>query len=78
MKSLVVLLLMVIFVFVVIKYVKMNQECKPPIIKFRYIPKTFHEEQSIQTPISYTFQNMFDNNSTWAQSIDFTRDVPKK
>ena len=44
MKSLVILLLLVIFVFVVIKYVNMNQECPPPIIKFRYIPKTFDIE----------------------------------
>jgi hypothetical protein len=78
MKSLVILLVFIIFVVVVIKYVKMNQECPPPIIKFRRIPKTFHEEQTIQTPISYKFQSMFDDNSTWARSIGFSINVPKR
>lgn len=70
--------MLVIFVFIVIKYVSMNKECPPPEIRFRYIPKTFKEEQDYQNPISYTFQNMFDKNSTWAQSVDFNRENDKK
>jgi hypothetical protein len=76
MKSLVILVLLIIFVFVVIKYVKNNKSCPPPIIKFKNIPTTFNEQQYIQTPITYTYKNMFSSNSTWEDSVGF-KDIPK-
>ncbi len=77
MKSLVFLFLLVGFVLVVIGFVKTNQDCPPPIVQFRYIPKTFNQEQSVQQPISSIFGTMFDNVSPWQETRGFENDPTK-
>jgi hypothetical protein len=65
MKALVFLLMFIGFVFVVIGFVKTNQECPPPIVQFRYIPKTFNEEQNVQVPVTAIFSKMFNDTTPW-------------
>lgn len=71
MKSIVFLLMLVGFVFIVIGFVKTNQQCPPPIVQFRYIPKTFNEEQSVQTPLTSIFGTMFDKSSPWQEAVGY-------
>lgn len=71
MKSIVFLLMLVGFVFVVIGFVKTNQECPPPIVQFRYIPKTFNEEQTVQKPVTAVFGTMFNDASPWQESVGY-------
>ena len=71
MKSLVVVLLIISIIFVAVGYIKSNQKCPPPIVQFRYIPRTFKEEQSTSIPILSQFGSMFKNRSPWQESVGY-------
>ena len=71
MKTLVFLLMFIGFVFVVIGFVKTNQTCPPPIVQFRYIPKTFNEEQNVQVPVTSIFSKMFNNTTPWQERAGY-------
>ena len=45
--------------FVSIGWIKSEQFCPAPIIEYRYIPRTFKEEQENPTKVSDIFNNMF-------------------
>lgn len=53
------LLLLVGFVFVTIGYVKSGKRCPPKRIEYRYVPKTFVEEQESPEPVTDIFAKMF-------------------
>lgn len=72
MKSLVFLLLMIGVVFIAIGYVRSNQQCPPRKIEYRYIPKTFIDEQNNQTPVLSIFGNMFQKSSPWQEYVGYT------
>ena len=72
MKSLVFLFMLIGFVFIAIGFIKTNQQCPPPIIQFRYIPKTFNEEQNSQVPLTSIFGKMFNDSSPWQQSVSLS------
>jgi hypothetical protein len=74
MKALVFLLMFIGFVFVVIGFVKTNQTCPPPIVQFRYIPKTFNEEQNVQVPVMAIFSKMFNNTTPWQDRAGYADD----
>ncbi len=50
MKLLIILLLIVGIIFISIGYIKTNQFCPPQRIEYRYIPRTFEQEQN--NPVS--------------------------
>jgi hypothetical protein len=78
MKALVFLLMFVGFVFVVIGFVKTNQECPPPIVQFRYIPKTFNEEQNVRVPVTSIFGKMFSDITPWQEKAGYAeKDGPE-
>lgn len=72
MKSLVLLLLLIGITFMIMGYVKTNQQCPPPIIKYRYIPRTFKNEQENPTPLFSIFGSMFTNSSPWQQYVGYS------
>ena len=53
-------------------YFKSNQQCPPPIIQYRYIPKTFEQEQSIEEPIISSFNSMFQDDSAWIKAQGYS------
>ena len=62
------LLLLILFIgilFTSIGWVKSQHSCPAPIIEYRYIPRTFKEEQDNPTKVSELFEIMFDNHSPW-------------
>ena len=71
MKSIILLLFIIGVIFISIGYYKDNQQCPPPIVQFRYVPKTFEQEQSIEEPILSTFSSMFKDNSAWMKNIGY-------
>ena len=71
MKLLVIILLIISIIFIAVGYIKSNQKCPPPIVEFRYIPKTFEEEQNVTTPILSQFGKMFNNPSAWQTNNGF-------
>lgn len=65
MKSLVFLVLFSGLLLLGVGYMKSNQQCPPPIVEFRYIPRTFEEEQDDPTPVIAQFGRMFSEPSPW-------------
>ena len=65
MKSLILLLIFVGVIFMTIGYIKSNQMCPPPIVKFRYYPKTFEQEMNNPVPVLSIFGKMFSENQPW-------------
>ena len=69
MKSLVFLLMLIGFVFITVGVVKSNQQCPPPKVQYRYIPKTFEQEQSEEPNLTSTYNDMFTKDSPWMNSV---------
>ena len=46
-----------------------EQTCKEKVIEYRYLPRTFEEEQSQPVYVSDIFKTMFSNQSPWLFSI---------
>jgi hypothetical protein len=59
MKSLVLVLLIAGLVLISTGYVKSNQQCPPPTIEYRYLPRTFEQEQTNPTPLMAVHGHMF-------------------
>lgn len=68
MKSIILLLIIIGILCIGFGYFKSNQQCPPPIIQYRYIPKTFEQEQSLEEPLISTFNSLFQDNSAWLKS----------
>jgi hypothetical protein len=45
--------------------------CPPPRIEYRYIPKSFDEEQMERVPILSTYGKLFTKASPWELSIGY-------
>ena len=65
MKSLVILMLVIGICMVVIGYNKSNQTCPPNRVEYRYIPKTFEQEQEAPVPVLSVFGKMFQDENAW-------------
>lgn len=68
MKSLVLFLLYIGIILIAIGYIKSNQRCPPPRVEFRYIPRTFKEEQENPTPVLSVYGSLFSQSSPWQKT----------
>ena len=70
MKSLILVLLIIGLVMIGVGYVKSNMQCPPSRIEYRYVPKSFNEEQQVHTPIMAMsgMSDMFGKEDTWLGS----------
>lgn len=68
-KGIIILLLVVGILFVVIETVKSSHKCQPQKIVYRYLPRSFEEEQEDPTHVSTLFKTMFTKPSPWVDSI---------
>lgn len=68
MKSYVILSFFVGIIFIVIGYINSIQKTPPPIVEYRYIPRTFEEEQENPVQVSKLFSNMFNQPDPWIAS----------
>ena len=78
MKSIVLILAMVGIILLAVGYVKSNLQCPPQKIEYRYISKTFDDDQNVNTPILSIAGNysMFEDDSPWIQDRSYaTTDV---
>ncbi len=53
---------------VVIGYNKSNQTCPPNHVEYRYIPKTFEQEQEAPVPVLSVFGKMFQDEDAWMKN----------
>ena len=65
MKAIVVLATFVGIVAVIIGYINQIQTCPPPKVEYRYIPRTFEDEQNDPVKVSKIFKNMFETPTPW-------------
>jgi len=68
MRSIVILFLLIGICLVVVGYVQSNQSCPPPVVEFRYVPRTFEEEQNLPRPVLSIFDQMFNGDDAWQQT----------
>ena len=65
MKFLLITLLFLGFMFIVVGYIQAKQQCPPAKIEYRYVPRTFVEEQEDPTPVTEIFAKMFFEPTPW-------------
>jgi len=56
-----------------VTYVNSNLTCPPPVTDFKYIGRTFNEEQSLPTPLTSIFGSMFEGKDAWIQTDNNAR-----
>jgi len=60
-------------ILLIISLVKAYNQCPPPKIIYRYIPRTFIEEQENPVPLDDIFYDLFQMPSPWVASVDVER-----
>jgi len=68
-----ILLLLILFIgiiFIVIDTVRVYQQCPKQQIIYKYVPRTFEEEQKEPVYVSDIFRAMFSQPSTWIQATN--------
>ncbi len=73
MKSILLLLALVGIIMLAVGYVKSNLQCPPERVEYRYIDKTFSQEQEVHTPILSVsgINSMFEDDSPWIQNRSY-------
>jgi hypothetical protein len=73
MKSIVLILAMIGIIMIAVGYVKSNLQCPPARIEYRYIEKTFDDEQNVNTPILSVggMYSMFQGDSAWVANNSY-------
>lgn len=64
-KNILLIILFIGILFVSIDYTKMNAECTRTKIIYKYIPRTFREEQESPVSVSELFADMFEKSTPW-------------
>lgn len=59
----------ILFVMIEITRIRAGLTKKPPKVIYRYIPRTFEEEQIDPIPVTDIFETMFSQPSPWVGSI---------
>jgi hypothetical protein len=68
-RFIVLLLFMIGVIFIIIEITKSYNRCPASEIKYRYIPRSFKEEQDEPVAISDLYGRMFDEASPWVGSF---------
>ena len=61
------------FVLLVVAISRAYYKCDGPVVSYRYIPRTFVEEQENPVPLDDIFYEMFNNPTPWVASVDVER-----
>ena len=62
----------------IIEIMRSMNECKPQKIIYRYVPRSFEEEQNNPVMVSEIFKTMFSQPSPWIDSINSNDDRKKE
>ena len=77
MKSIVVLLFLTGIVLLIIGYINQIKKCPPPKIEYRYIPRTFEEQEDNPVRVSQLFSQMFEEPSTWIAGFKLAGNISR-
>lgn len=64
------LMFLITFIMLTVSLVISYNKCPVPQVVYKYIPRTFNEEQSNPVPLNDIFYEMFNNQTPWAGSVD--------
>lgn len=69
-KNIIMMLIFVVSIMLVYEMTRINtlNKCPKPVIEYRYMPRTFKEEQDEPVPMDDIFKTMFSNISPWMMS----------
>lgn len=64
------LIILIILLFIIYEIVRIRtlHKCPKPSIEYRYVPRSFKDEQEEPIPIDDIFNKMFANSSPWMVS----------
>lgn len=65
MRTLILLLFFIGILMVAVGYVNQLHTCNSPQVEYRYIPRTFEEEQENPAKVSQIFSSMFSEPTPW-------------
>lgn len=65
MKAFLLTLLFIGVCIIIIGVIRSQIHCPPPTIEYRYVPRTFVEEQEDPTPVTEIFHKMFLEPTPW-------------
>lgn len=54
---------------IIVGYINQLHKCPPPKIEYRYIPRTFKQEQDNPARVSQIFSKMFEEPSPWVAGV---------
>jgi hypothetical protein len=63
---------------VYLAYKTSQKACPPPQIEYRFVPRTFEEEQKTPVEPSVIFKNMFDNPTPFVGTFTIGKDQNKE
>jgi hypothetical protein len=67
MKSFILILLIVGIVLLTVGYTQNYKNCPLPKIEYRYIPRSFYEEQVSSVNLKNLYSDMFNEPDTWSK-----------
>jgi hypothetical protein len=77
MKGFLFFLLFIGLILIVAGYIQSNQRCPPPVVVYRYIPRTFDEEQDNPLPLMSIFGSMFEQPDEFMKYRGYAMNVPE-
>jgi hypothetical protein len=63
-------------VLISVGYIRAENRDKPSRVEFRYLPRTFEEEQSTSVPLLSTFSKLFQDRDPWSKLNGFVNVFP--
>lgn len=80
MKTILLLLMILGMILIVQSYSSQFQRCPLPQIEYRYIPRSFYDEQMNSVSVKSLYSDMFNEAETWSQyplnRLDLQQGVP--
>lgn len=77
MKGIIFFILFVGLIFIAAGYLQANQKCPPPLVVYRYIPRTFEEEQDNPVPLTSIFGSLFAEPDAYMKYRGYAVQVPE-
>jgi hypothetical protein len=75
MKSIVLLLFQLGIIMIVMGYYREYSKCPNPIIEYRFIPRTFYDEQLSTPNLMKQFSSMFEDETVFLKDRNITKPI---
>lgn len=71
MKSLIIILTFLGIIGIAVGYVNQIKKCPPSKVEYRYIPRTFEQDQENPVKVIEMYNSMFMQPTPWVRGINF-------